>query len=289
MTSGDVDPASGYVSVVEFNGLQCQLAAALARLSVVESRVTQRHSTDLPGGIPGSSGGWPSHFGKLDVVMYDLETTGLGKTKDIAMTQIGAVKMRNNGDGWSIVSTWQQYVMPWKSLSTGAESVSGLSHKKLEQLKARPVADVLPEFNAFIEDDNTLQAVLIGHNAQKYDSRILYYELERSNVSLSQSVMYFGDTLAMFPHMWPSHMLRTLRLGDIYQKLFPDETKYRQQHDALADAQDTAKIFSKLWSELDARGGGDMNDISKMMRTRGGAQKLKLLETTSQWQARVGR
>ena len=167
--------------------------------------------------------------------------------------------------------------------------MSGLSHKKLEQMKARPCAAVLPEFNAFIEEDGTRQAVLIGHNAQKYDSRILYHELERSKVSLSPAVMYFGDTLAIFPHMWPSHNLRSLRLGEIYKTLFPDEAGYRVQHDALADSQDTAKIFCKLWEERDTRGGGDMDDISQMMRARCGSRKLKLLETTSQWQARVGR
>jgi hypothetical protein len=198
--------ANDGISVLEFEGLKAQLAAVFARLSVVESHVKRAASPGVVNqtgkgpptgnsGKKGSANGWPCHFGTLDLIVYDLETTGLGKTKDIAMTQIGAVKMRNTGpEGWTIVSTWQQYVRPWKSLSPGAEAVSGLSYKKLEQLKARPVAEVLADFNTFIEDDDTHQAVLIGHNAQKYDSRILYHELERSNLPLSQAVMYFGDT-----------------------------------------------------------------------------------------------
>jgi hypothetical protein len=93
----------------------------------------------------------------------------------------------------------------------------------------------------------------------------------------------------MVPHMWPSHNLRSLRLEEVYKKVFPEETGHRVQHDALADATDTAKVFSKLCSEIDIRGGGEMADISKMMRTRCGTMKLRLLETTSQWQARAGR
>ena len=307
MASGDPMTASDGVSRAQFMALEAQLSAALERLSVLENRQTPQPRTPAgspwslatalvsptpataPAAATASINNEASLLSGFDLIFYDLETTGLGKTINIAMTQIGATKIRVGTDGtWSVLSSWSSYVMPWKDLTSEAETVSGLSYKKLEQLKARAVREVLPEFNQFINGDGTTRAILIGHNSQRYDSRILFYELARSKMSLSAAVLYFSDTLALLPYMCPTLIGSSLKLANIYKWAFPNETTYTQQHDAMADANDTTKIFMRLWGNMTADIRGTM-DLPTMLRHRPSTIKVRLMETVSQWQARVGR
>src|SRR5438046_6043916 len=89
-------------------------------------------------------------------VTFDLETTD----KDVEVcevVEIGAVRVV----GGEIVDRFHSLVRPYRPITPGATKVHGYTDGDVR--KARPLAEVWPEFRAFIGDD-----VLIAHNGQHF-------------------------------------------------------------------------------------------------------------------------
>src|SRR5439155_177500 len=94
-------------------------------------------------------------------VTFDLETTD----KDVEVcevVEIGAVRVV----GGEIVDRFHSLVRPYRPITPGATKVHGYTDGDVR--KARPLAEVWPEFRAFIGDD-----VLIAHNGQHFDIPVL--------------------------------------------------------------------------------------------------------------------
>ena len=78
-------------------------------------------------------------FRHCDLIVYDFETTGNGKTDDTAITQIGAEKLRFDGTQWTRLSVWETLVLPWKEVSV---DVSIFGPRAEDELSRQDGSDV---------------------------------------------------------------------------------------------------------------------------------------------------
>lgn len=97
-----------------------------------------------------------------DYVVFDLETTGISPYND-SIIEISAVKVI----GGKVVDTFSTLVNPRRSIPYGATAVNGITD---DMVAGEPfVEEVLPAFNAFIED-----FVLVGHNIASFDMKFIW-------------------------------------------------------------------------------------------------------------------
>ena len=90
----------------------------------------------------------------MEVVVVDLETTGLHAAGGDRIVEIGAARFRDGEP----VSEFDVLVNPMRPISPGASRVSGLTDDMVAD--AAPIRDVLPAFFAFVSD-----SPLVAHNA----------------------------------------------------------------------------------------------------------------------------
>jgi DNA polymerase III epsilon subunit-like protein len=140
-----------------------------------------------------------------NVVYFDLETTGLGKTADIRICEIGMVRASNG-------EQFQQYVNPTIDVSSSASRVHGLKKEFLS--KHASWEHVGAEMNGFL-DQGEREVILAGFNSKRYDSRILFFEHDRHNLAFSNSNsnsnhLCFVDFRDIFPHFFKLTGKKTL-------------------------------------------------------------------------------
>lgn len=167
----------------------------------------------------------PYCIGKTFVI-YDFETTGLD-TRICKITEIGAVKIV---DG-RIRQTFTSLINPEESLDL---RIVEKTHITDEMLMDQPkIEEVLPDFNLFCSG-----AILIGHNSNEFDYKILTRVASEQKLKFSDE---HDDTLVIskkYLHDVRNYKLSTLaKYYDIVNE---------NAHRALDDALTTAKIFLNL-------------------------------------------
>lgn len=104
------------------------------------------------------------------MVVFDIETTGLDRTKD-QIIQIAAIKLDSNH---KIIDTLNLYIQPYGAytISAGAMNKHHISH---EFLKDKPyLKDVAPQILEFFENEPVLT-----YNGNSFDIPFLKYELNK--------------------------------------------------------------------------------------------------------------
>lgn len=123
---------------------------------------------------------------KKQLILWDLETTGLGKTNEIRICEIGLMHY----DG-SEKKNW--YVNPDVSISASAQKVHGLKKAFLDkQPKWKDVG-----YHTYMKGIKK-PLILCGFNSKRYDSRILTFENHRASTPTPDDV-YFCDLREVFP------------------------------------------------------------------------------------------
>lgn len=171
-----------------------------------------------------------------DYVIFDLETTGISCNYD-EIIEISAVKVR----GGKVTAEFSQLVNPGRPIPHAASMVNHISDAMVAD--AAGLAEVLPQFLGFIEDD-----ILVGHNIGSFDMKFLYRDCQRCfGQTLSNDYI---DTLRLCRLCFPE--FHHHRLGDMAEHY---GISTAGAHRALADCLMNQQVFERLAGELAALSG----------------------------------
>jgi DNA polymerase-3 subunit epsilon len=183
--------------------------------------------------IAGTLGATP--LDRLTCVVFDTETTGLNPSGGDALLSIGAVRIVN---GRILTGeTFSALVNPGRRIPPASIRFHGITDQMVRD--APPVATVLPEFRAFVDD-----AVLVAHNAA-FDLKFLCMSEQAAGVRFDNPVL---DTMVLSLFLQGengAHSLDALaeRLG----------VQILDRHSAIGDALATAAIFLRIVAMLRER------------------------------------
>ena len=170
------------------------------------------------------NGGFDDEF-----VVFDIETTGLSN-RTCGITEIGAVRIRNG----EVLERYNSFVNPEMPIPEEITKLTGISDEMVKD--ARVIADVLPEFLAFVGD-----RMLIAHNAD-FDVGFIRAAAQKCGLPFENPYL---DTVALSRHIntdLKSHKLNVLAeyfgLGDF------------NHHRASDDAEMLAMIFFRMQEKM---------------------------------------
>lgn len=171
-----------------------------------------------------------SAYKSKNVVIYDLETTGLNLESD-EMIQISALRL---SDG----KRFNRFVLPKGEISKKAVLTHGYDLDHIVKNGGKPASEVLKDFVDFANG-----CVLIGHNSSYYDDVILARQLSEEGLKIDSPSRY--DTLVLAQAVLPN--LSNYKLATCCEYF---GVTNERAHDALADVEATALVFEKLMEEF---------------------------------------
>jgi len=174
--------------------------------------------------------------GQMDIVVFDLETTGLSPYCE-EIIQIAGVRMR---DGVILKSeVFETYVKPGKRISSFITHYTGITNAQV--CDAPSVVHALAEFSKFVGD-----ATLVAHNGKRFDMPFIRETCLRNSTPVRP--IGFIDSIAFSRRLWGrggGHGLDTIisRL-----QLNPNSVR---RHDARGDVSILAEAVRLMWSKID--------------------------------------
>ena len=188
-----------------------------------------------------------------EIVVFDIETTGLSSTKD-AITEIGAVIMKNGRE----TARFQTFADPEMHIPTNITQLTGISD---EDVKGAPSQEAA--VRAFL--DFAGQRILSAHNAS-FDIGFIYEACLRYGIDFKPGYI---DTLAASRAILTS--LKSHKLNIVAGFLgLPDFKHHRASDDAVT----AGLILMKLFDRLKENGLNDISEINDYIsRTRTGVVK----------------
>jgi DNA polymerase III epsilon subunit-like protein len=190
-----------------------------------------------------------SSLAQVRMAVIDVETSGLSP-QDHHLLQIAVVHVDGTG---GVTSRWASDVRPPRGLfgRVGPRHVHGLSRHRLWRAPRLP--QVLTTLGALLAD-----TVVVGHNIQ-FDLAFLHEASRRVGVPLPENPSLC--TLMLSRQLDPDRRRRH-RLGDLctYYGI-----SLERPHDALADAEATATLLSRLLTTLDVH---QPEDLAALIRAQ---------------------
>lgn len=178
----------------------------------------------------------------LEIVVFDVETTGLSPTDGDRIVEIAAMKVKD----LTVVDQFYSLVNPKRYLPAQAMSVNGITE---EMVADAPFAEeVLPRFIDFVGG-----SCLAGHNV-KFDLNFVCFELSLMNRRLKDQTPAV-DTLKMARELFP--YLSTYKLAYLARAL---GITVNTTHRALADVEITVKVMQRLIEKAQAQ---DLGQVQK--------------------------
>lgn len=180
----------------------------------------------------------------VELVVFDLETTGFSPYNGDEIISFGAVSV--NGSEIAENHTFYSLVQPKRSIPAEIEELTGITNQMVEA--APDLLHSLREFLEFVQ-----QKVLVAHGSG-HDKHFLNSALWRtSKVNLSHRLL---DTMMIAKWLNPK-----LKAYDLDTLLDLYGVEVTQRHHALEDAMMTAKLWSKLMLEVEARDIQTLGDL----------------------------
>ena len=179
---------------------------------------------------------------RSQIVFFDLETTGLS-SRHADILQLAAVYKSKR---------FNVYLKPEVDINPAAYNVHGISYEDGAMFKdgvAVPAASQRAGLTAFVnflrQNCGGKPVILCGHNAHKFDAKILTRALTRHGVGVNGAILGYGDSLplARACDSLPGHKLDDL-MG-YYLSRAQSET-----HDALEDAASLKKVVFAMAKSL---------------------------------------
>ena len=170
-----------------------------------------------------------------DLVIFDVETTGLAPGAGDRVVEIAALKVR----GQKIVEEFHSLIDPQRPLSAGAFMVNGITPQMLSG--APTASQIMPGFLKFVQG-----AHLIGHNV-RFDLGFVMNEIGLAGLSWEKEAWAI-DTVRMARLLLPG--MGSYRLWWVARSLGIEE---EQQHRALSDVYLTWRVFAKLLEVAERR------------------------------------
>jgi DNA polymerase-3 subunit epsilon len=168
-----------------------------------------------------------------DIVVFDLETTGLDVDED-RIVQFAAVRLDPECGETDSVNL---LVNPGIPISPETSAVNRLTDEMVAD--APRFADVVDDVLLFIGD-----ADLCGHNMIAFDLAMLLAELKRCGRSLSLQDRRLFDTKEIFRHDVPHTLISAARH-------YCDQDIEDEAHDALVDARACMNVFEAQLGTVD--------------------------------------
>jgi len=166
---------------------------------------------------------------EVDVVVFDLETTGLNPDFGDEIVEFGAVRMR----GFEVLGEFESLADPGRGISPAAAAVNGITG---DMLRGAPELDkVFPGFLDFIGD-----SPLVAQNA-KFDVGFVGRKAAAAGLRVPDNVVF--DTLRLARRLQPGHA--SYSLVNLVARLGIDSLP---EHRALGDVYATMKVFETLMS-----------------------------------------
>ncbi len=172
-----------------------------------------------------------------DVVVFDLETTGLSPGSD-DIIQIAAVRILNGRIRRS--DSFFSYVKTRGPLDPFIVELTGITDRRLKNASA--AAAVLREFSYYCGD-----SVLVAHNGHRFDIPFLEHTCARFRLATRQA-RYF-DSIALSRAVWRQRGGISHALDSVRSRLRV-RTGSRQRHDARGDVSILAECVLKMCARL---------------------------------------
>lgn len=171
----------------------------------------------------------------MDLVIFDLETTGLSPQRD-EIIQIAAVRVR---DGEIIHNdSFSTFVNPGISIPPFISNYTGIRNADVRHSPL--VGEALVNFAEYVGSD-----VLAAHNGHRFDMPFIRSACERR--MLGTRLVRYCDSLAFSRLLWGYHAGHGLDI--VLQRLDISTSGYRR-HDARADVSLLAKAVIEMWTML---------------------------------------
>lgn len=199
---------------------------------------------------------------QLNYVVYDIETTGLSRTKD-RLTQIAGIRMQgrempqgvrnrlkkidplqditNDPDIFNIL------IDPKRSIPRKIQELTGLTPTILKGRSTEKNA--LQSFMSFSGD-----RILVAHNGINFDTRHIEAATARAKLPVNNLLCF--DTLWLSRKLHPEE--RSHKLDSVMERWNVNPTTLGQRHNALVDVYLTCQVFSKMLKHL------NKNDMDKL-------------------------
>lgn len=191
-------------------------------------------------------------FSDLNVVVFDLETTGFYPHKGDKILSIGAVKMK--GERILEEETYYSLVYSDQSLSDELKELTGLCERELHE--APRIDVVLKDFYRFVKNDT-----LVAHHANHEKSFMQHMTWSFFRTNFQYRIL---DTSFLTKIVVPESRLVTLDECCTYFGLDFDPGK---RHHALEDAILTAKLWSENIRLVQERGFKNLHDVYRYLAT----------------------
>ena len=163
----------------------------------------------------------------MKTVVYDMETSGVDP-KTCGVCQVAAVDLDTHE------TLFNEYAMPGVRISKDASDVHGFTEAILLEKKAPPEFNVMINF---ISEVGLKADILAGYNNNSFDDTIL----KRHWPDMLDNVQSFD----LFRYVLRTKLLDSYKLGDVYNRFFPDFDK-ALAHEAAYDCVMVAKLIQLL-------------------------------------------
>jgi DNA polymerase-3 subunit alpha (Gram-positive type) len=181
-------------------------------------------------------------LGKLDLVFFDVETTGLDPQQGDAICELGAVKLRD----YVLVDTFGTLINPKIKIPPQVTLIHGICD---EDVKGAPYfEEIVDKLLYFLEN-----SIICGYNIG-FDLGFLNAELKKTNYP--EVELPALDILLMTRKTFPD--LGYYNLTSIASYLNVEKKEF---HRALDDAQATSQIFLKIKEILKTKGITKMEEL----------------------------
>lgn len=170
-------------------------------------------------------------------IVFDLETTKLGRTSDIL--QIACV---------CGTESFNVYMKPTccnisisASEATGLTYIGGVLKHKGKAVESLQASDGLQRFLQFLSQFP--DSILLGHNIQNFDLPVLIHQLSKYNLlkAFETAVTGYLDTLKLSRKAFPKADVGNYKQQNLVQKLIGETY---EAHNAIADVSSLQNLFN---------------------------------------------
>ncbi|MBP1989250.1 exonuclease domain-containing protein [Paenibacillus eucommiae] len=184
----------------------------------------------------------------MELVVFDLETTGFSPYNGDEIISFGAVHVR----GGEVLEdrTYYSTVNPKRNIPGEIEQLTGITNEMAES--APDLMLVLGEFLEFVQ-----QKILVAHGTA-HDKNFLNAALwKTSRISLSHRVL---DTIMIAKWLMPKH--KSYGLDSLLDAM---DIEVTLRHHALEDSLMTARLWSRFMEEIKARNVDTLGDLYSLL------------------------
>jgi len=181
---------------------------------------------------------------ELDVVVFDIETTGFKPEQGDEIISIGAIKM--HGSSIHEDATFYSLINTGKEIPMEVVHLTGITNMELKE--ARVFGDVLIEFLQFAKD-----CTLVAHHANHERSFMQYASTKLFRTPFKHRII---DTSFLYKIAEPNIQLSSLEDLCMY-----NDIPVTGRHHALEDAKMTAKLWSIYMEKVKMLGCETLQDV----------------------------